>query len=76
MIVAEMQADESDTREGEKEDEQEDDMSLMEKSSTPQICKTLDSLFNFTLVTGNKGMQHIAIKTFRTDEMELICTAQ
>ena len=45
MIVAEMQADESYTREGEKEDEQEDDMSLMEKSSTPQICKTLDSLF-------------------------------
>ena len=76
MIVAEMQADESDTREGEKEDEQEDDMSLMEKSSTPQIRKTLDSLFNFTLVTGNKEMQHIAIKIFRTDEMELIRTAQ
>lgn len=77
MIVAELQADESDTREeGEKKDEQEDDMSLMEKSSTPQIRKTLDSLFNFTFVTGNKEMQHIAIKTFRTDEMELIRTAQ
>ena len=64
--------DESDTKEEEeKEDEQEADVSLLEKPSAPQIREALNSLFNSLLITDNKEMQHIAIKTSKTASMEL-----
>ena len=38
----------------------------MEKPNALQILEALNSLFNFALMTGNKEMQHIAIKELRT----------
>ena len=55
MIVAEMRADESDTKEGEESEHgQETDVSLMRKPSASQICEALNLLFNFSLITGKR----------------------
>ena len=76
-MVAEMRAEASDTREEkEKQDEQEGNVSLMEKPSISQIREAINSLFNFASITGNKEMQHIAINASKTAEMELTQTAK
>ena len=77
MTVAETQADESITnKEAEKDVEQVTDVPLMEKPSASQIRETLNLLFNFSLLAGNKEMHHIMMRASKMAEMELSWRAQ
>ena len=70
-----MRANESDTKEEEEKKrnrkQEPGDVSYMEKPSVLQIREALNSLFNFALITGNKEIKHIAIKTSKTAEKKL-----